>query len=198
MAKSVILPSLKDNFFILQCPHLGPLEATTSIRPPRSFEAATSNRPVRPRFRGTSEVTWGQKSKKCYFANFDGWTQGVWVEGERQGLWREKRASRQQASQVAGAVPDCESTYKGRSKLAPIIRCMWLEHYLFLLPIGTIDFDWGLSSTAEAKENCRPSTCHRPPTPWKFQDGKNFWSITEIQTWNHFFNHESKHVKTLS
>ena len=50
MAKSVILPSLKDdqdddNFFILQGPHL------------RSFKAATSIRLVRPRFRGTSEVT---------------------------------------------------------------------------------------------------------------------------------------------
>ena len=48
-------------------------------------EAANSNRTVKPRFRVTSEVTWGQKSKKCYFANFDGWTQGVWVEVERQG-----------------------------------------------------------------------------------------------------------------
>ena len=33
----------------------------------------------------TSEATWGQKSKKCYFANFDGWTYGVLVGGERQG-----------------------------------------------------------------------------------------------------------------
>ena len=83
---SAKIVSLKDdNFFILQDPHLRLFEATTSsdlrgclwprpqIRPPRVFEAVTSNRPVSPRFRGTSEATRGQKSKKCYFANFDGW-----------------------------------------------------------------------------------------------------------------------------
>ena len=66
-----------DNFFILEDPHLRPFEATTSsdlrgrlrsrpqIRPPRVFEAMTSNRPVSPRFRGTSEATEAKNQKSA-------------------------------------------------------------------------------------------------------------------------------------
>ena len=44
ITKIVILPSLKDrHFYIIQGTHLRPLEAVTSIRPPRPFEAATLN-----------------------------------------------------------------------------------------------------------------------------------------------------------